>query len=347
MSESLLVLVESNTTGTGRMFCERARGLGLRPIAFVRDPARYPYLDQDGVDVRQLDTTDPDALLRAARQLAGQVLGVTSSSEYFIATASRLAGQLGLPHPDPMAVTACRNKAEQRALLRHAGLPGPDFELVRSPADAVAAAERIGWPVVVKPPTGSGSVGVRLCTDPAQVSAAAAAILAADLATAGIPEQDSVLVEQYLTGPEFSVECFDRQVIGCTAKHLGPQPYFVEVGHDFPAPLDEPATAELAEAALAGLAALGLGWGPAHVELRRTPAGPRIVEVNPRLAGGMIPRLVLEATGIDLIELTVARAAGLPVEIVPSRDRTAAIRFLLAARSGTLTEVSGLELARR
>ena len=135
-------------------------------------------------------------------------------------------------------------------------------------------------------------------------------------------------------------------MIGCTAKHLGPQPYFVEIGHDFPAPLTDQIRADIELAALDALAALGLGWGPSHLELRLTPAGPRIIEVNPRLAGGMIPRLVLEATGIDLIELTVCRAAGMPVAIRPTRDRGSSIRFLLAAQPGTLLEVSGLELAR-
>ena len=83
------------------------------------------------------------------------------------------------------------------------------------------------------------------------------------------------------------------------------------------------------------LRALGLGWGPAHVELRLTQDGPRIVEVNPRLAGGMIPRMVEEALGIDLIEHVVAdrRRAGRG-RSRPARSRAASIRFLLAHGPG-------------
>lgn len=347
MSGDWLVLIESNTTGTGRLFCASARQLGLRPVAFVRDPRRYPYLGADGIDTVLVDTTDPAELRRAAAELAGPIAGVTSSSEYFIGAASELAGELGLAHPDPDAVRACRDKALQRASLRAAGVPGPQFCLARTPAQAVGAAGQLGLPVVVKPTTGSGSVGVRLCSSTEEVYAATAAVLEADSADNGIPDQQVVLVEQYLKGPEFSVETFDRQVVGITAKHLGAEPHFVEIGHDFPASLTAEQRAALTDTARRALAALRLGWGPAHLELRLTAAGACVVEVNPRLAGGMIPRLVQEATGIDLIELTVARAAGRPTPIEPSRQAFAAIRFLLAPNPGTLLHAGGVEEALR
>ena len=95
--------------------------------------------------------------------------GVTSSSEYSVATAAEAARALGLPHPDPDAVRDCRDKPTQRRRLAAAGLPGPAFGAAGSAAAAVAAAARVGYPVVVKPVSGSGSIGVRRCADPAAV----------------------------------------------------------------------------------------------------------------------------------------------------------------------------------
>jgi S-sulfo-L-cysteine synthase (3-phospho-L-serine-dependent) len=347
MTGGWFVLVESNTTGSGRLFCAAARELGLRPVVLARDPHRYPYLAGDGIESRVLDTGSADAVLAACAELAGPVAGVTSSSEYFIATASEAARALGLPHPDPAAVRACRDKASQRRILRAAGVGCPDFAVARSCAEAVPAAARIGFPVVLKPAAGSGSVGVRLCADAEQVRAAAGTVLESDPAALGLPPQSAVLIEQYLDGPEFSVETMDDQVIGVTGKHLGAEPYFVETGHDFPARLAPGRRHELGEAALAALRALGLGWGPAHTELRWSSDGIRIVEVNPRLAGGMIPRVVEVATGVDLIRHTVARAAGLGVPVVPDRSGGASIRFLVPGEAGRLAEVNGLAEARR
>lgn len=335
-----LVLVESNTTGTGRLFCRAAADAGLRPVLLARDPDRYPYVRADGVASRVVDTASLPAVLAACAELSPA--GVTSSSEYFVGTAAEAARALGLPHPDPDAVRACRDKPTQRARLAAAGRPGPAFAAAGSPTAAATAAARIGFPVVVKPVSGSGSIGVRRCADAAAVTAAAGAILAGTAGT-GLPAQAAVLVESYLDGAEFSVETFDDRVVGVTGKHLGPEPAFVETGHDFP--VADPGGA-LGAAAVAALRALGLGWGAAHTELRLTAAGPVVVEVNPRLAGGLIPRLVQEATGIDLIALLVARAAGGRPVPAPTRSQSASIRFLVATAAGRLGGVHGLAAAR-
>jgi S-sulfo-L-cysteine synthase (3-phospho-L-serine-dependent) len=346
---SWLLLLESNTTGTGRLFCAAGRRLGLRPVVFARDPARYPYLAEDGIDTRGVDTGDPAAIRRALAELTAQagIVGVTSSSEYYVAAAAELAAELGLPHPNAAAITACRDKGVQRRLLAEHGLAGPAFGTATDPDQAAELAAELGLPVVLKPVSGSGSVGVRLCSQPAEVVEAAHAVLAADLAGAGIPAQSAVLLERYVDGPEFSVETFGTAVVGVTGKHVGAPPYFVETGHDFPAPLPEEARTELADTALRALAALELGWGPAHVELRLTAEGPVVIEVNPRLAGGMIPDLIRLATGIDLIAATVANVAGQAAVLTPSRAEAAAIRFLVADSSGEFVAAHGLDRAAR
>jgi len=345
MRRDVLLLLESNTTGSGRLFCTAARRLGLQPVVFTRDPGRYPYLAEDGIATRQLDTGDPVAIRQAAAELPSRIAGVTSSSEYFVAAAAELAGELGLPHPDAVAITACRDKAAQRRRLRANGLAGPEFAAATDAQQAADRAAELGLPVVVKPVSGSGSVGVRLCHSRDEVIEAAGSVLAADLANSGIPAQQAVLVERYLDGPEFSVETFGRRVVGITAKHVSAPPYFVETGHDFPARLPVGDQNELVVTALAALDALGLGWGPAHVELRLTAAGAAVIEVNPRLAGGMIPDLVRLATGVDLITATVANAAGRRPELTPSRSEAAAIRFLVAESSGTFVAARGLDRA--
>jgi S-sulfo-L-cysteine synthase (3-phospho-L-serine-dependent) len=199
---------------------------------------------------------------------------------------------------------------------------------------------------VVKPASGTGSIAVRLGHDSAQVRAAAAHAFAAP--DPALPPQETVLVEEYLTGAEYSAELIDDQVVGVTRKLLGPEPYFVETGHDFPAPLPEADRRALAQLAVTAVRALGLGWGGAHVELRYSAAGnPCVVEVNPRLAGGMIPRAVQEATGIDMIFHVVAAAAGRPEPLRYRSALAASIRFLIARDAGTLTGVRGVAEAMR
>jgi len=346
MTGAWLVLVESNTTGSGRLFCSCARRLGLRPVLLARDPARYPYVAADDIEHRVADTGSAAGVLEACRDLDGTIAGVTSSSEYFIATSAEAARGLGLPHPDPDAVRACRDKHAQRAALSRAGVSCPAYAAAHAPDEAAAAAARIGYPVVVKPASGTGSIAVRLCRTAGQVRAAVEYAFASP--DPALPPQDTVLIEEYLTGAEYSAELIDLSVVGVTRKLLGGEPFFVETGHDFPAPLRAADRDALGELAIAAVRALGLGWGGAHVELRYSAAGRAcVVEVNPRLAGGMIPRAVQEATGIDMIFHVVAAAAGRPEPLRPRAGRAASIRFLVAGEEGTLTGVRGVAEATR
>ena len=235
---------------------------------------------------------------------------------------------------------AARDKSHQRAVLAAASLPTPAFRAVASVSGAVDAAREIGFPVVVKPVGGSGSVGVRACAGPEEVREHAASLFAPGDAEAW------ALVESLIEGDEFSVEVFSGRVIGITRKHLGVPPYFVEAGHDYPAAVSAEAARELTETVTRATALLGLGWGPLHWELRMSGGRAHAIEVNPRLAGGFIPELVRHAEGIDLIRATLELVVGREADAAATRRRHASIRFLFAPGAGRLDGVDGVEEAR-
>jgi biotin carboxylase len=347
MSARIMALVESNTTGTGPEFARAAEQLGVRPVFLVDDPGRYPFLREGRFAVVHTRTGDDDAVVDACHALAldGEVVGVTSSSEYFVVRAARAARTLGLPGPEPDALARCRDKEAQRSALARAGVTQPHSLGVGSVAAALEAGEALGYPVVLKPAEGSGKVGVARVDNPREMESRVDALLARTANERGIPVPPRALVEELVEGPEFSCETFDRRVVGITRKHLGAPPHFVEMGHDFPAPLDLAVVVAVGEAALCALSALGLGWGAAHTELRLTPTGPSLIEVNPRLAGGLIPALVDRAIGVDLVGAQVARACGAPVEPAPRRAGAASIRFLVPPRPGVLVRMEGMESA--
>jgi argininosuccinate lyase len=273
-----------------------------------------------------------------------EVAGITSSSEYHVATAAELAARFGLPGPDAAAVRAARDKSHQRELLAAGGVPTPAFRVAASAPEAVWAAREIGLPVVVKPVGGSGSVGVRACATSVDVGRHAATLMSQAARTGG---DRRMLVESLVAGPEYSVEVFSGRVVGITRKHLGRPPAFVETGHDYPAAVPAALRAALGDAALRGTELLGLGWGPLHWELRVDGEGRAVpMEVNPRLAGGFIPVLVREAEGIDLIRETLRLVVGQAPALEPGRHRHASIRFLFAPGAGRFAAAEGVDEAR-
>ena len=227
--------------------------------------------------------------------------------------------------------------------LEAAGVGVPEFRVAASGSDAVEAAREIGFPVVVKPVSGSGSVGVKLCEQAGEVRAHADALLRQKQNERGQPLPPYVLVEQLIIGPEYSVETMGTNVIGITSKRLGPLPHFVEIGHDFPAHFLDREDESISQTARDSLKALNLGWGPAHIELRLDPGGPKIIEVNPRLAGGFIPELVRLACGIDMIGETIRQVAGGVPLLEKTRRRYASLRFILATEGGVLSSRNNLD----
>jgi biotin carboxylase len=295
-------------------------------VPFIRDCLVVP------------DPTDQAALAAACRALAEryELAGVFTWTEWYLVPVARLARQLGLPTTAPEAMQACRNKATARNLFARHGAPSAASLSVRNVQEAWAAAERIGYPVVLKPAAHAGSIGVIRVDHHDQLPAAY------DFAArpAGVGTQNtSVLVEEYLDGPEVSVECVtyrgETTVVAVTRKTVSAPPFFEELAHSVDA--SDPLLDVVAPAARAAIGALGITDGVSHVEMRLVDGRPRLVEVNARLAGDMIGHLVRLATGIDLPRAAADIACDRAPDLTPTRSSAAAIHLIYPETSGTLT----------
>lgn len=356
MRDRHFLFIESNTTGTGALAVTRLLERGARVTFLARQPEKYPFLrsPHPGLRVAVLDTNDLEAVSAHVERVRseGRLDAVLTFSEFYVPLVAEVAARCGFPYLSSAAARVCRNKPETRRALRAAGLATPEIRLVASEEEARRVAAEVAYPCVVKPPADSSSKGVKQVSDAGELLEHFRKIHAWRENDRGQRLQGEVLIESLLDGAEFSVETVTlapgrTRVVGITAKHLSPPPLFVEVGHDFPALLGEDVAELLRREVLAALDAVGFDWGPAHTEVRLTPAGPVIVEINPRLAGGMIPELVRHALGIDLLDAFLAQLCRQPVDLDPGSSEWASIRFLTVEREGRLLGVTGLDEASR
>lgn len=340
MSDRPVVLV----VAAADMEAEGYRGYCLESVAAAYDVVlitsdepswEVPFI-KDCVVVP--DPTDQAALSAAGRTLADRykLAGVFTWTEWYLVSVARLARQLGLPTTAPEVMQACRNKATARSLFARHGVPSAASVSVRTRQEAQAAAERIGYPVVLKPAAHAASIGVIRVASTEQLPAAYEfAAQAAGLGT----ESTSVLVEEYLDGPEVSVECVTYQgettVVAITRKTVSTPPFFEELAHSVDAA--DPLLDVVAPAARAAIGALGITNGVSHVEMRLVDGRPRLVEVNGRIAGDMIGHLVRLATGIDLPRVAADIACDRVPDLTPTRSSAAAIHLIYPETSGTLT----------
>ncbi|MFF3856633.1 ATP-grasp domain-containing protein [Micromonospora sp. NPDC002575] len=294
---------------------------------------------------------DADALLAREPDLAGARL-VMPGLEYAVGAAARLAARLGLPGAGAEAADVFSDKHRMRLLAADAGLPNPAYELVGGPAEAMAFARRHGGRCVLKPTRRSGSLGVRLVADPAEIPAAWAATASPEAppeaTDRGLPTQ--VLAEQVLDGREHSVELLvaDGEVIfgNVTDKRVLPGPLPVETGHTVPSALPGAARRDLLDAAGRLCAAAGFRTGVLHSEWIVVDGVPHLVECAARLPGDMITALISIGYEYGFIDayLRVLRGERPTPPVRPTG--AAAVEFLLAD-PGTVTGVEGLRPARR
>ncbi|MFZ0251979.1 MAG: ATP-grasp domain-containing protein [Acidimicrobiales bacterium] len=251
----------------------------------------------------------------AVEYLTGlQLNGVLVFSDAPIRLAAGVADRLDLPFHSPRSARLLTDKLAQRTALHDAGLPVPAFAAIRHGE----AATGVPFPAVLKPRAGAGS------RDTFKVESAqrvAEALAQCD------PNEEFILEEwlpdlndeRALSSDLVSVESVARNGVIEHIMVSGRFPFappFRETGTIMPS--DFSRADKEAVRALAGLAiqAMEVRHGLLHTEVKMTPDGPRIIEINGRL-GGRINELMERIGGPSMYTLAVRLALGDDVGPVP------------------------------
>lgn len=326
-----LLLLIGSSSRRGREFI--LRSVATRYRIWLMQPADVSWERDYVVGSTVVDNTDPVELVAAACEVAEQhrVAGVFCYDEGLIWPAAHVSQALGLPGNTPETIAACRDKHATREAMATAGVDQPASIGVSSWAEAAAASDKIGYPVVVKPRGLAGSMGVKRADSAADLSAAYAA--ACGISYPGVPVFDmNVLIEEYVSGPEISIDAvfFDGHCVplAVACKQVAFDPFFEEVGHlvDGADPLLSDAV--LLDALKQSHAALSFRTGVTHTEFKLTPRGPCLLEINARLGGDMIPYLGQLATGVDIAMAAADVTVGRCPDTTARWRKAAAIAFL-------------------
>jgi biotin carboxylase len=354
-SQSVLIL-EPESSGLGLIDAAARLGLAVhifdgRPLEVAPGPV-VQAVSRGRAQYTQLEIQNVEAVCNSAMELATQVdlRAVIPGFEYAVETAAGVAAKLGLRGLDPVAAAALRDKSLMKQALAAAGVPVAAGFVVQNDQDVESAAAWVGFPAVVKPVDGAGSVLVRRVDGPEQLWKYLALARHKPVDDMGKVLGRRMLVETYVAGLEFSIEGFvtgrDVVIAAVTEKRLGPEPHFVEVAHVVEADLGASDRARLEHVAVRAVRALGITVGGFHLEARLGRSGPVIMEVAARLGGDRIPELVTLVHGWDLHDAILRTFSGMPVSERPAtqRDRLAAVRFFTVSTAGRLRDPAQLEV---
>lgn len=316
----------------------KAKELGMHVYVCDYDPhaAGLPLADEAYL----ISTVDQEAILRKATELHPDYV-LTSTSDAPVRTAAYVCEQLDLPcgisYKDSVCATV---KSAMRERLSEFNVPIPEFHICNNYESFINAVHSFKNVCIIKPSDSSASRGVTL--------------ISTDESPDDLKEQydyckayshkGEILVEEFMTGAEVSVECFVidgiTDIITITDKLTTKSPYFVELGHSEPSSLPEDIKKRICEVTIKAIAAIGIKNGVSHAELKITPEGPKIVEIAARLGGDHITsKLVPLSTGVDMTGNSLLLALGRKTDLTRTRKCGSAIRFI-TAKSGVLRKMN-------
>ena len=290
-----------------------------REVSFMSGEGVLAALRSQGVDAHAFDPSEQDL----------QTLKTQGFDRCFIALHGRFGEDgtvqgalelLGIPYTGSgvMASSMAMDKVMTKRIWRFEGLPTPDWRMVASAEDTVAAFAALGAPMIVKPARDGSSMGLTKVTQASQCAQAYA--LAAQY-------DDEVLCEQFIAGEETTCAVLGE---GAAAKALPvirieapdgnydyQNKYFTDVTqYHCPSGLPADEEARIQQIVEKAFRSLGCrGWGRADIMIRQGDRQPFLLEINtsPGMTSHSLVPMAARAQGMSYEQLclTILAAASL------------------------------------
>lgn len=258
---------------------------------------------------------------------------VTAATDKPLVMMARIAKKYGFPFYSVETAQWSTDKFQMKQRFLESGVPCAKGRLVKS----VEETDEMVFPVIVKPRDNSGSRGVKLCRNREE--------LAASMSEAfEVSKLDTVLVEEFIEGPEYSIESLHykeyseqptansqqprAKVIQFTEKKTTEFPYNVELGHIQPANISEENKQKIREIVAKIGKALKFENCPSHTELKINDRGIFVIETSPRLGGDYITSTLTPlSTGVNMEKELIKIALGEQIHPQPKQTQYSGVRF--------------------
>jgi len=292
------------------------------------------------------DALDPAQLAQAVTGLSGQlgrVERLVGALEQLQVPLAQVREGLGIEGMDVQTALNVRDKSRMKEVLQAAGIPCARHALVRSAADAVAFGERVGFPLVAKPPAGAGAQATYRLDDEGMLRGWLGAVS---------PRADSpALLEEFLTGEEHSFDSISMggRAVWSSIADYHPPPLdvlrnpWIQWTVVVPRHIDGPEYAGIREWGPAALQALGVRDALTHMEWFRRPDGSvAISEVAARPPGAQITSMHGYTHDFDLYRAWAELMIRDRFE-PPERKFAAGTAFLRGMGHGRVRAVHGVD----
>lgn len=321
---------------------KKAREMGYYVIAADGNPNAEGLPLADKAIVANI-TSEEEMLKVACEEKIDGV--IHPCSEVAMHVMGRINDELHLSGISRERAVRATNKHLMREAFERYGAPSPKSLLTKDEEDAWRVfCSEFTTNAILKPSRNSGSRGI------AKVEKGIDKQKFVELYNRALHESRDrqVLIEQFIEGPEFSVEVVvwqgEPHVLAVTDKKTTEAPFFVELGHNQPSIYPAEIANKIKDAAIAGVKALDLNNCAAHAELKVQDGQPYIMEIGARLGGDFIStELTRLSTGIDMVAAAINVALGVRPDLLPREPKHGVCIRYFTPKPGRLVAIKNAD----
>ena len=333
-----LMIVGASVLQLPAILKAKEMGLHVAVVDFNPQAIGIQYADK----YYNASTMDEDAVLAAAEDYMPDGI-MTLATDMPMRGVSKASDKLNLHSISYKTAIKATDKYDMIKAFKEQNVPSPWYFVVDTLKELKTHEKDVSFPCIIKPTDNAGSHGVAKVYSFQE-------LLDNYEYSQSCSRHGKVIVEEYLDGPEVSVEVMvvngEVNILQITDKITTEAPHFVEMGHTQPSRLPMNVQTAIRNVTVAACKAIGIDKGPAHVEMKVTKRGPVMIELGARMGGDNITtHLVPLSTGIDMVGSTIKVALGEEPDITPTLHCGSAIRYF-EVPFGTINSIEGVNEAK-
>ncbi len=341
-----IVFIETNKSGSSREAIKAAEHLGYFTVLFTN---RQKYIQQrtEFPEVHQMilvELSNYDELKKNVRILqkqGKQIKGIFSFVHSYVHLAAVLAEEFCTSVVSTDSILKMENKVLTRELLKgHPNSPYYALYTPDYPLELFISQAKDYLPLILKSPTSAGSKDVLLANNESQLKVAIQELR---------KKNEQILLEEYLTGPQYLIEVLVHNgrvhIVAVIEQEITFSQRFIVTGYCLLPNINQRMYESIHETVSSILRTFEMKNGACHLEMRLVNGIWKLIEINPRISGGAMNRIIEVGYGINLVEETIQLMLGKEPRLTRKHSKYVYAHYLTVESRGKLIKVTGKDLA--
>lgn len=345
-----IIFINTNKSGSSREAIKAAEHLGYFTVLFTSNEKqiqqREEYTDihkMVSVNTNNLDNMREEIFKLQATGV--DIKTIVSFIDSFVHTASILCDEFCHNYVSSKAIEIMENKEKTRLSLRNQPY-SPKFLLIRPnesfPMNTIC--EQLHFPIIIKSSNSTGSKDVLLARGKEQLKKYFENLRIKD-------PYNRIMVEEYIEGDQYLVEALIHKqkahIVGIIEQEVTKNKRFIITGYGVLANVPLSIRTEIEQVLQSIITELGIENGALHLEIRLSENGWKLIEINPRISGGAMNKMIQAAFGFSLVEETLKLFLGESPDLLPKHKTYVFTKYVIVTTKGILEKVTGRGRAKR